>query len=219
MSIILRFPAIVGFGLMVASAAQSSPVTTSYDLATRLEAVRFVDVEVFDDSGAVNYGTVDQADYVWGFDRWLPRLTVGDASRFVATFVTDGFGYLESLTGCSFAGFDCAAGDVNPFVTADADSVAFDILEGITGYDYTSISGGTEVGDRLRLSLFDAGPTSLFSDPDVLVLANLIELDFRVTGPQLSADPLLPVPVPAGLVLLPMGLAAFGFARRRPGAR
>ena len=190
--------------LTLASPAAHAATLDTLDLSLRFDGAGFSNVTIYDSNFDVvdQFAFLDQADDVFGIPQPLPEVPVGDDVSLNA-MQDDPF---DALPLCSLAGVSCKG------AFGDFEMDTFSIGDGFgqTAFGDFNLSGGTQVGDVVTLSVFDGGLT--FDDLPGGGFSSWDTFDRRFT---VMADNLTAIPLPASLLLLGFGVGAFGLVGRK----
>lgn len=177
------------------------------DPGQTVDACRASGEVVFDGQDA----WLDGADDAWGLPRLFPLFSPGQEISFTARLHSGDLaaGVAGSVSACDLGGYDCRGATWVEF-TDDA----FDLFYGLNIWFW----GGVEVGDQISFR----NDSRVLSDAFLALTGTghlgewaVWQSNFTVTGTV--PPPVAPVPLPAAMYLLPVGLAGFGIFR--PGRR
>lgn len=205
----------------VGSAADGSTLA-SFHLKLRYEGTSYSDGWIVQDDGEEgeiweSFGYILADSYHLGLPVYDPKLRPGDKTSFKATLTIpddhnqyiDDFDNGGRASGCKLGHLDCSSGVTSTSPTS--------ILWG----EYQSLSFRPEVGSTLSfLYNLDYTGSTLSLDWGTVIFHNRWA-DFTVTDvvqsklTTVSPGDVAPVPPPAGIALLPVGLAALAFVRKR----
>ena len=152
---------------------------------------------------------LSQADDVWGLPRILP-FTPGQRVSFTARLNVPDPGTTEtgSVDSCQLGGIDCRSA-----TQVQADDSSFSLLYGVSAVLGGNLTPGSSVFFREDSLPLGAGPFAQTTTSGDLAIWRLWQGNFTVLEPSLP--PVSAVPLPASVLLLPLGLAALGSQRRK----
>ncbi len=189
------FPVLLG-------APASAASIQNIDLRLQFDGNSYFDATVTDMAGQTLFtgDVLTQAEDVYGLPR-LFNFGLGQILRFTASLDFEGTG---SVLSCNLGGLDCAIG-------ADLDSdrtFPLSIFYGEAGWFY----GDLAVNSILRFD-FAQFATNIQTASGDLASWNIGRGEFTVLA-DLPPQP-APIPLPAGMLLLPAGIGALAMLRRR----
>lgn len=196
---------VAALGLGQACAAAT---TVNHDLRLRYDGTSFTEASVYQRSSDLTLfeGTIGPWDYDWGFEGFFNHLPLGAIVPFKATilypdepftWVSNGSGFLDNggrVQACSFTGPLCNA----TWTQRRGDDFRF-------GYD--DAAGFDKIGNQIRYSFWGRA----FRDIDP---AEDIRREYEFQTVHFTVLP-APVPLPASIALIPMGIGALALLRRR----
>ncbi len=215
------------FGIALSFASLSLPAAASsishFDLVLKWDSTTFYNVAL-DEYGAStggtarataggHYGQLSSEDDVWGLNHAFSGHNMNRMLRFRLTMVEDAGGYSPYRTEvCDFDGISCTTGTNTYYNFGQIYTSSFSVLTENGGEGY-SINGGWDVGDAVSFNDFVDGSRWASGTTETgsweASYGDAISR-FTVVSAQLN-----PVPLPAGLALLPLGLAGLALLRRR----
>ena len=203
-TICLGLVAALGLGQACAAAT-----VVTHDLTLRYEGTRFSEALVYQRSSGQTLfeGDIDKGEYDWGFDGLFNDLPIGAIVQFNATVFypddSNSVGWSNETGGMSNGGFtySCMLGSVSC-------SASITFLSGddfFLGYD--DRSGIIKDGDSLEYWLWGRGTSNTDYTKDIWQ-------QFENQSAYFTVLP-APVPLPASIAMIPMGIGALALLRRR----
>lgn len=202
-TIFLGLVAALGMGQACAAAT-----IVTHDLKLRYEGTRFDDARVYQQSSdqVLFEGDIDKRDYDWGFEGLFSDLPIGAIVQFNATVLypdnPGNVGWSDEVGGVSNGGttYSCTLGSV----MCKASITSLSGSDFFLGYD--DRSGIIKNGNSLQYWLWGRGLNVDYTKD--------IWREYENQTAYFTVLP-APVPLPASIALIPMGIGALALLRRR----